>query len=421
MPSPVRRTLPPLTLAAVLTGALAGAGQAVTVTPAPGEGRPLGGPGFNLGNWMPVVEALPELRALRPALLRWPGGNVGDENDLTRAALQTLKTNWTLLGEPDLIVQTRVFTRGGVGRAAPEDAAQAVRDARELGLRVAYWEIGNEPDLYATNRSDPSWTPAKYCATVRAQRAAILAADPQARVAGPATSNPGAFLDEVLRGCADAFDLVTYHLYPTDGGATDEAALASIERVTGSVAHLRDLWADPATNPTAQGRELKLAVTEFALSWRTDRARHLSDALGGLWATEATLRFLEAGVRPAYFALMGVGNHGLLDDAAFPRFGYGALREAANLRGQSFPVTGDDPRVWLHAATDGDRLTLLALNTGAATLPLTPQLDGWQLIGAKTVTPAGVDADRFPTALNLTLPLKLAPLSVTRVVFRRAP
>ena len=91
------------------------------------------------------------------------------------------------------------------------------------------------------------------------------------------------------------------------------------------------------------------------------------------------------------------------------------------MRGQSFPMTGDDPRVWLHAATDGDRLTLLALNTSAGTLPLTAQLDGWQVIGAKTVTPAGVDAGTFPTALNIIRPLTLPPQSVTRVVFRRAP
>ncbi|UBV42334.1 hypothetical protein LAJ19_11970 [Deinococcus taeanensis] len=402
---------------------LLGWAAAVTVTPGPAAPRviPAGAvSGFNLGNWMPVVEALPALQALRPALLRWPGGNIGDEQDLTRAALQTLKTNWTLLGEPDLIVQTRVFTRGGVGRAAPEDAAQAARDARDLGLRVAYWEIGNEPDLYATNRSDPSWTPARYCAAVAAQRAALLAVDPHARVAGPATSNPGPFLDEVIRQCGASFDLITYHLYPTDGAAAPDTALASAARVTASAGHLREVWADPQRNPTAPDRSLELAVTEYALSWRSDRARHLGDAVGGLWAAEAALRLADAGVPGAYFALMGAGNHGLLDEAGFPRFSYAAFRELAHYRGERLDVQADDPRVWVHAARQGERVTLLVLNTSGTPLPLTTAWPGFTVIGAKAVTEEDVNADRPPRPLNVRGAVALPPLSVTRVVLAPA-
>ncbi|MBZ9750076.1 hypothetical protein K7W42_04280 [Deinococcus sp. HMF7604] len=408
----------------VLTLLLAAQAGAVTVTPGPDAPRPIRPDtvsGFNLGNWMPVVEALPQLRALDTALLRWPGGNVGDENDLTPAGLQTLKTNWTLLGEPALIVQTRVFTRAGVGKASPADAAQAVRDARDKGLRVAYWEIGNEPNLYATNRSDPSWTPEKYCATVRAQRAAILAVDPAARIAGPAVSNPGEYLNEVIRRCGDALDLVTWHLYPTDGSAAPAAALASAEQATTSAEQVRALWADPATNPLGHLKPLNMAVTEYGLSWRTNKGRHLSDAVGGLWAAEATLRFSAAGASTAYFALMGTGNHGLLDEAGFPRFAYGTFHELAHYRGQTFSVQSDDPRVWVHAAQQGAVVTLFALNTADSTLPLTATLPGLSLIGAKAVTDEDVNADRPPRALNIRGPVALPPLSLTRLVFKAQP
>ena len=84
----------------------------------------------------------------------------------------------------------------------PEDAAHAVRIARERGLVVPYWEIGNEPDLYATVRGDPRWTAERYCAVFRAQAAAIRKEDPKARLAGPATSaaepNATVFLKEFV-------------------------------------------------------------------------------------------------------------------------------------------------------------------------------------------------------------------------------
>lgn len=98
--------------------------QAATVTPsgtAPQPIFPASISAFNLGNWMPVVEATDALNALQPAALRWPGGNVGDEQNRTPEALQTLQSSWTLLGRPPLMLQTRVFSReaGNLGARRP--------------------------------------------------------------------------------------------------------------------------------------------------------------------------------------------------------------------------------------------------------------------------------------------------------------
>ncbi|OLV19095.1 hypothetical protein [Deinococcus marmoris] len=402
--------------------------QAATVTPSGAASKtilPASVSAFNLGNWMPVIEATAELNALKPAALRWPGGNIGDEQNRTPAAMETLKSMWTLLGQPPLMLQTRVFSRDAGNRSGeeakntPEDAAEMVRMARGLGLNVAYYEIGNEPDLYATNRSDPSWTPQKYCGVVRAQKAAILKVDPQAKIAGPAVSNPGAFLDAVIKECGDAFDLVTWHLYPSNGDGSDAQAFASIGRVTDTVERVKKLWADPATNPKGQGKMLAQGVTEYAQSYRSDRATHLSDAVGGLWAAEAALRMSESGaVFNPYFSLMATGNHGLLDDAGFPRMSYAAFRELANYRGQTFGVQSDDPAVWLHASKQDNLLTLFAINTQPDATPLILNLPGYTVIGAKTVTDADVNADRPPRALKLGRALTLPPLSFTRVVLK---
>jgi hypothetical protein len=414
-----------------VTAALLGPALAATVTPsgaAPQPIRPTSVSAFNLGNWMPVVEATDALNALKPAALRWPGGNIGDEHNRTPQALQTLKSNWTLLGRPPLMLQTRVFSRPGgnrdqvEARNAPADAAELVTMARELELEVAYYEIGNEPDLYATNRSDPSWTPEKYCGVVRAQRAAILQVDPGARIAGPAVSNPGPYLEAAIRECGDAFDLVTWHLYPSNGDGSAASAFDSVRRAGETVEDVRALWADPATNPRGHGKPLVQGVTEYAQSYRSDRATHLSDAVGGLWAAEAALRLSEAGAQfNTYFALMATGNHGLLDDAGFPRMSYAAFRELAHYRGETYGVQGDDPGLWLHAARQGGQLTVFAINTHAQATPLTVRLPGWQMAGAKTVTDADVNAGHPPRPLPIGGAVQLPPLSLTRMVLKTVP
>ena len=415
----------------LLTLALLSSAQAATITLSGAASRPIlpaSVSAFNLGNWMPVVEAVDSLNALKPAGLRWPGGNIGDEQNRTPEAMQTLKSNWTLLGKPPLLLQTRVFARpGGSGELAPAkntpaDAAELVKMARELGLNVAYYEIGNEPDLYATNRSDPSWTPQKYCGVVRAQKAAILKVDPKARIAGPAVSNPGPFLDAAIKDCGDAFDLVTWHLYPSNGDGSDAQAFDSISRVTDTLEHVKKLWADPATNPKGQGKPLSQGVTEYAQSYRSDRAAHLSDAVGGLWAAEAALRMSEGGaVFNTYFSLMATGNHGLLDDAGFPRMSYAAFRELAHYRGQTYGVKSDDAGLWVHAAQQGKVLTVFAINTHPDAAPLNITLPGWTVESAETITDEDVNTDKPPRALTLGGPLQVPPLSFTRIVLQSSP
>lgn len=408
--------------ALLLAGLMLGQAGAVTATPGSTPARairPAGVSGFNLGNWMPVVEAVDTLRALQPATLRWPGGNVGDDQDPTLSAMHTLKVNWTLLGQPPLFVQTRVFKGAQGGRNTPADAAQQVRDARTLGLKVTAWEIGNEPDLYSRNRGDASWTPEKYCAALRAQRAAIQAVDPQAVIAGPASSQPNAYLEDVIRLCGDALDIVSWHIYPTNGDGTPEDALHTVSRVTDSVERIKTVWNDQALNPLGHQRPLHMAVTEYALSWRSDRARFLSDEIGGLWAAEATLRLAEAGVEFVhYFSLMSTQNHGLVDQDGFPRPGYAAFGELTHFRGQTFSVRSDDPQVWIHGAQEGQLVSLFVINTKSQDTTFTLGLGGYRLIGAKTVTDKDVEAGNFPRALRLTPDLILPPLSLTRIVLK---
>ncbi|WP_019586717.1 GH39 family glycosyl hydrolase [Deinococcus apachensis] len=416
----MRRFLLPLLLSATASAAPA----TLTVTGPGTPIAPLAVNGFNTSWQMSVAEAVEPVRSVAPTSLRFPGGNVGDENDLTDKALVYFKGNLGLTGgNTAAIVQTRVFATRPEARNRPEDAAQAAHDAKALGLKVTYWEIGNEPDLYSKNRGDQSWTPERYCQVFRAQRGAILKVDPAAKFAGPAISNLTLpFLEGFVKGCGDVVDLLTWHEYPTDGTATDEAALATAPTVTQHVSIVRDLLRDPERNPLGHTRDVPLGVTEYGLSWRSDRPRHLADQVGALWAAEADLRLAEAGVNVTnYFALIAAGNHGLVDLAGIPRPTLYAFQQLRHFRGTALPVQSSDPALWPHLAEDGRLRTLLVTNTATDTHQITTAMPGYTLIGAKTFTEQTVQDEADFIRLKLGSTLDLPGRSLTRLVYKRLP
>lgn len=387
--------------------------------------------GFNFGNWVQVVDFQDELRALGPAQFRFPGGNIGDERDLTGYALDVFKGNLTVLGAAGapVTIQTRVWDGNMAishepARNGPEAAADDVRWARERGLKVAYWEIGNEPDLFAAPRGDPSWTVERYCQVFRAQAAAIKAVDPSARVAGPGVSGgvPGRdkFVARFVELCGDVVDVLTWHIYPTDGTRSDEAAFATIAEVDQTISRFSKLLSDPATNPLGHGRRIGLGVTEYALSWQTPRMHHLADAVNGLWSAEAALRFNEQGLEVAhYFCLQGIGGHGLIDQGGEERPTYHAFSMLAKLAGQLVAAGSDDPDLWVHAALDGKRLDVIVSNHSAAEKALATGLAGWRLQGGDWFDEGVVRDARATPAISPSPTLRLAPRSMTHLVYER--
>ncbi len=383
--------------------------------------------GFNFGNWMQVVDFREELQAIDPAQLRFPAGNIGDEHDLTAYALDVFRANLSILGATGtpVVIQTRVFQGSSSiqhdpARNRPEDAADAARWARERGLQVAYWEIGNEPDLFSTTRGDPSWTPERYCDVFRAQARAIKAVDPAARLAGPAVSGavPGRdrFLERFVALCGDAVDVLTWHIYPTDGTRPDGEALATMAEVDRTIAAHKALWADPARNPRGHARRIAMAVTEYGLSWQTSRMRHIADMVGAMWAMEAALRFDEQGLSAAhYFCLQGTGPHGLLDLGGVKRPTHHAFAALGKLRGDLVAASSTDPELWVHAARDGGRLDVLVTNRATAEKALATGVPGFQLTGGDSFDEAVVRNEEPARALTPAATLRLPPRSITHL------
>lgn len=402
---------------------------ALTVAPdqpiAPVNRNVLGG--FNFGNWMQVSDFGADLRAARPAELRFPGGNIGDENDLTEYSLAVLQSNLSMLENPAVVVQTRVF-QGGLSRDPPrnrpEDAADAVRWARAKKIAVRYWEIGNEPDLFAVTRGDRSWTAERYCQVFRAQAAAIKAVDPSARLAGPAVSGgtPGRdqFLEAFVKGCGDVVDVLTWHVYPSDGGMQDDLAFATAREADDDVDGYLALWKDPARNPKGHARQIELGVTEYALSWQSNRMHHLADLPAAMWAMEVALRLDARGVASAhYFALQGTGGHGLLDQGGARRPTYYVFTLLAGLSGNLVPASTGDADLWTHAARDGNRLDLVVTNRATRSKALAAAVPGFRLESGTWFDEAIAKDEKPPATVTPGETVALPARSVVHLVYRK--
>ena len=373
--------------------------------------------GFNFGLSMPVALHLDEFGALGIRSLRFPPGNDADDKPLTNDMAHALTLPWQLLGEPPLHVVLNFFE-------GPGHAVDVVRRFDELGLRVRWWAVGNEPDLYPRNRMDPSWTAEVYCERFREVRDAVRALRPDAVMTGPAVSGsrPSGleYLREVLARCGDVIDVLTWHVYPTDGTWDDEAALATARSVGDEIRLLRGWLADPAVNPLGYGRDIGLAITEFGLSWRTSMYRHLEDQTAALWLADALGQMATLGLDLGqYFALQSMGGHGLIDRGGWVRPTYHVYAMLAGFGGTALAVEGADERLGAYAADDATTLRILLVNRSGDDLQVALEADDLAAtLAVATLDEAGfdlvLDHDRAERPASLPVPVPARSVVVIR-------
>ncbi|MCL5279291.1 MAG: hypothetical protein M1376_05235 [Planctomycetes bacterium] len=95
-----------------------------------------------------------------------------------------------------------------------------VRHYGERSAHIRYWEVGNEPDIGEEGGCPYRFQPESYCRYYQHTVAAILRADPQALVGGPALANPrSAILPALLDLCSRQkvpLHFVSWHIYSSD-------------------------------------------------------------------------------------------------------------------------------------------------------------------------------------------------------------
>ena len=225
--------------------------------------------GSNYGPWTSVPSGkMPEALNSHVTVLRFPGGNWGDQNDIQTYHLDLFMNLCKQMGAiPTISVRLLDGT--------PEAAVSLLRYANlEKGYQIRYWSIGNEPDLFGS-RPNVDYDTMRFNREWRAIALAMKALDPTILLMGPELSgaytsdfatNPKDtsgrdWMTEFLKANGDLTDIVAYHRYPFPkasyaGNVTIEQLRKDLPEWTRTVQYLRGLVQETT------GRNLPIAVTE---------------------------------------------------------------------------------------------------------------------------------------------------------------
>ncbi len=147
-----------------------------------------------------------------------------------------------------------------------------VRHYKDRGAGIRYWEVGNEPDIGEDGGCPYRFTPENYLPYYQHTVAAILRADPDAKVGGPAVANyRSPILPALIEfGAAGKAPLhfVSWHIYNSDPARVRE----TIDYVQGllrkhpglTVETFLDEWNMSLSNPVRDPRFQPAYVTETA-------------------------------------------------------------------------------------------------------------------------------------------------------------
>jgi len=95
-----------------------------------------------------------------------------------------------------------------------------VRHYKERGSGIRYWEVSNEPDIGEDGGCPYLFTPENYTRYYQHTAAAVMRADPDARVGGPALAYSGSpILPALLEFCAAGkapLHFVSWHIYDSE-------------------------------------------------------------------------------------------------------------------------------------------------------------------------------------------------------------
>ena len=145
-----------------------------------------------------------------------------------------------------------------------------VRHYRKRGARIRYWEIANEPDIGEDGGCPYRFRPDSYVRYYQHTAAAILRADPQARVGGPALASVHSPLFPALLDAATTdktpLYFVSWHSYTSSPGAVrktiDYAKDLLKQYPTLNPETILDEWNMDLTNPPLDPRFQPCFVAE---------------------------------------------------------------------------------------------------------------------------------------------------------------
>jgi hypothetical protein len=231
--------------------------------------------GTNYGPWTFLnPSARPAAKAAGLTLMRYPGGNWGDQNDLMEYQIDEAVALAKELGAESLI--SARLANGSI-----ENAVNLVKYANQTKkYNIKYWSIGNEPNLYEKGAAlVEDYGTARFNEDWRKFALAMRAVDPTIKFVGPDVSQFTAdlasnakdhsgkdWMEEFLKANGDLVDVVAVHRYPFPKNLQDiipskADLLASSEEWDQIIPALRKLIKDTT------GQDKPVGVLELNSNW----------------------------------------------------------------------------------------------------------------------------------------------------------
>jgi len=192
--------------------------------------------------------------------------------------------------------------RAGIPEMGAEEAAYA---ATAGGGSVMAFQFGNEPDLYARNRTrDSGYNYDRYLEEFEVHRRALLDRLPGAVLAGPGTASTVAWVDSFVEDNAGKIALATNHYYPLNAGAADPADVryAGIENMLSASMTKRTTDSMKRFARVPQSLGIPFRISETNSAYPGPGKEGVTDVFASsLWAADYLFSLAEAGLTGADF------------------------------------------------------------------------------------------------------------------------
>jgi hypothetical protein len=313
--------------------------------------------------------------------LRWPGGNVGDTQDIQPYAVDTYIAEAKLMGAtPSICVR--------LPNSTPEKAAALVQYVNlDKKYGVKYWSIGNEPSLYENNAdfNDQPWDAVTYAKRWREFAQAMKKVDPTILLYGPDihqfTGDPAVdpkdhlgkyYLQEFLKLDGDLVDIVSVHRYSFPVSMSNSAAPSAAELLGNTpewdnlVHNLRRIIKETT------GKDLPVGIMEYNSNYTGVAGVKTSpdSFLGALWLADVMGRMIRQKTEfMSYWELTsGSGNSGFgLMNSFEVRPSYYVFQLYKRFGNHLLAASSDQSMVSVFAAKrDDGTVTVILVNRGEA-------------------------------------------------------
>ena len=372
--------------------------------------------GANYGPWAAMhPDVWPQAEVSGVRLLLFPGGNWGEEYDMTPFMLDQYKIVADLMNaEPAICVRMHEST-------AEKTIEIFTYVNIEHDFNIRYWCIGSEPNLWR------DYDEATYNQQWREIGEALKALDPDIILIGPNVSQyppveQDAQYDNLvrafLRANGDLVDIVAVHRYPFP--RTNDQ-IVRIDDLRANTAEWTEILEQlKATIQAEVGHDMPIAVTEFNTHWSNSAgvAATPDSHYAAVWLADVLGRFIEQDVQiGTYFVLYrstGSG-HGMMGRYEMnpPYYTYQLYSQFGSRQVYSKSTV---PDVRIYAARRGDgALTLMVINLGMEEISSALELSGfapageaevWQLtpdILAEQLEPVDISAGITVPGQSVTL------------------